>query len=32
MNPGSEYPEGVLRGAVVDLDQRGVTSYVLTAG
>jgi Icc-related predicted phosphoesterase len=32
INPGSEYPEGLLRGAVVDLDRRGVNSYVLTAG
>jgi len=32
INPGSEYPEGVLRGAVVDLDQDGVNSYVLTSG
>jgi uncharacterized protein len=32
INPGSEYPEGVLRGAVVDLDESGVNSYVLTSG
>ena len=32
INPGSEYPEGLLRGAVVDLDRSGVNSYVLTAG
>jgi Icc-related predicted phosphoesterase len=32
INPGSEYPEGLLRGAVVDLDRDGVSSYVLTTG
>jgi uncharacterized protein len=32
INPGSEYPEGLLRGAVIDLDDSGVSSYVLTAG
>jgi uncharacterized protein len=32
INPGSEYPEGLLRGAVVDLDPEGVNSYVLTTG
>jgi Icc-related predicted phosphoesterase len=32
INPGSEYPEGLLRGAVVDLDRTGVNSYVLTTG
>jgi uncharacterized protein len=32
INPGSEYPEGLLRGAVVDLGPDGVNSYVLTTG
>ncbi len=32
INPGSEYPEGILRGAVIDLDRNGINSYVLTAG
>jgi Icc-related predicted phosphoesterase len=32
INPGSEYPEGLLRGAVVDLDRSGINSYVLTEG
>jgi Icc-related predicted phosphoesterase len=32
INPGSEYPEGLLRGAVVDLGPDGVHSYVLTTG
>ena len=32
INPGSEYPDGVLRGALVDFDSNGVKTYVLTAG
>jgi Icc-related predicted phosphoesterase len=32
INPGSEYPEGVLRGAIVDLGESGVLSHVLTSG
>ena len=32
INPGSEYPDGVLRGAIIDLDAEGVNSYVLTTG
>jgi uncharacterized protein len=32
INPGSEYPDGVLRGALVDLSEQGVMSYVLTSG
>lgn len=32
VNPGSEYPEGILRGAVVDLGKDKVKSYILTAG
>jgi Icc-related predicted phosphoesterase len=32
INPGSEYPDGVLRGALVDLSEEGVMSYVLTSG
>lgn len=31
INPGSEYPEGVLRGAIVDFDRNGVKGYVLTS-
>jgi Icc-related predicted phosphoesterase len=31
INPGSEYPDGVLRGAIVDFDRDGVKSYVLTS-
>ena len=31
INPGSEYSEGVLRGAIIDLDD-GVKSYLLTEG
>jgi uncharacterized protein len=32
INPGSEYPDGVLRGALIDLSEEGVISYVLTSG
>jgi len=32
LNPGSEYTEGMLRGVVVDLDEKGVKNYLLTAG
>jgi len=33
LNPGSEYPEGILRGARVELNERkGVRAYQLTQG
>ncbi len=32
VNPGSEYPDGVLRGALIDLNDDGIKGYVLTAG
>lgn len=32
LNPGSEYTEGMLRGVVVDLDEKGVSNYLLTVG
>lgn len=32
INPGSEYGEGILRGAVINLDQDRVKSYILTQG
>lgn len=32
INPGSEYGEGILRGALVNLDEKGVKSYLLTQG
>ena len=32
INPGSEYGEGILRGAIVNLDGESVKSYQLTAG
>lgn len=32
INPGSEYPDGLLSGAIVDFDCEGVKSYVLTSG
>ena len=32
LNPGSEYSEGILRGAIVNLADRKVLSYQLTSG
>ena len=32
INPGSEYGEGILRGALINLDEKGVKSYLLTQG
>jgi Icc-related predicted phosphoesterase len=32
INPGSEYGEGTLRGALVNLDEKSVKSYLLTQG
>ncbi len=32
VNPGSEYPDGVLRGALIDLNAKGIKGYVLTSG
>ena len=32
INPGSEYGEGILRGAVINLDEKGLRSYLLTQG
>jgi Icc-related predicted phosphoesterase len=32
INPGSEYGEGVLRGAIINLDQKGIKSHILTQG
>ncbi len=32
INPGSEYPDGVLRGALIDFNDEGIKGYVLTAG
>jgi Icc-related predicted phosphoesterase len=32
INPGSEYLEGILRGALIELDEKGVKSYTLTSG
>ena len=32
INPGSEYSEGVLRGALIDLDRGRVKNHVLTTG
>jgi hypothetical protein len=32
INPGSEYGEGILRGAIINLDQKAVKNYMLTQG
>lgn len=32
INPGSEYTEGILRGAIVDLDGSKIDDFLLTAG
>ena len=32
LNPGSEYTEGILRGALIDIDETKVTDFMLTAG
>jgi Icc-related predicted phosphoesterase len=32
VNPGSEYPDGMLRGALIDLNDNGIKGYVLTSG
>ena len=32
INPGSEYGEGILRGALINLDEKKVKSYLLTQG
>jgi len=32
INPGSEYGEGILRGAIINLDEKKIKSYLLTQG
>lgn len=32
LNPGSEYGEGILRGALINIDEKNVKSYLLTQG
>jgi len=32
LNPGSEYTEGILRGALVDIDGKKIDDFLLTAG
>jgi hypothetical protein len=32
INPGSEYGEGILRGALLNIDEKGVKSHLLTQG
>ena len=32
VNPGSEYSEGVLKGVMMNLDEKGVRSFQFTSG
>lgn len=32
LNPGSEYGEGILRGALINLSKKGIKNYILTQG
>lgn len=32
INPGSDYSEGILRGALINIDEKGIKSYLLTQG
>jgi Icc-related predicted phosphoesterase len=32
INPGSEYGEGILRGALLNIDEKEVKSHLLTGG
>jgi Icc-related predicted phosphoesterase len=32
INPGSEYGEGILRGSIINLDEKGFKSHILTQG
>ncbi len=32
VNPGSEYTEGILKGFLVELDEKGIRDYIFTAG
>jgi Icc-related predicted phosphoesterase len=32
INPGSEYGEGILRGVLIDIDEKAIKSYVFTTG
>jgi hypothetical protein len=32
LNPGSEYTEGILRGALIDIDGNKIDDFLLTAG
>jgi hypothetical protein len=32
LNPGSEYGEGILRGAIVDLNEKGMRDFLFTSG
>ena len=32
LNPGSEYTEGILKGSLVELDEKGIRDYIFTSG
>jgi Icc-related predicted phosphoesterase len=32
VNPGSEYTEGILKGFLVELDEKGIRDYLFTSG
>jgi Icc-related predicted phosphoesterase len=32
LNPGSEYTEGILRGAIVNLNEKGIMSHLFVSG
>jgi Icc-related predicted phosphoesterase len=32
LNPGSEYSQGILRGVIVDIDEKKIKDYLLTSG
>jgi Icc-related predicted phosphoesterase len=32
INPGSEYGEGILRGAIINIDEKKIKSHILTQG
>ena len=32
INPGSEYTEGILKGFLFDLDEKGIRDYLFTTG
>ena len=32
VNPGSEYTEGILKGFLAELDEKGIRDYIFTSG